>query len=174
MPVSPSYRIVEYDPRWPAIFEDEKARIVFALGIEPQQVQHVGSTSIPCLGAKPIVDIMVGIPTMDSAERYARLLSYIGYEWRGETVPGTLYIRKAVPRRFNIHMTQYGSDFWLEDLLFRDYLRVHPEAVREYEALKRKLMATLASDPPAYNAGKAAFIRSIVDKARAEFNPARV
>ena len=139
---TPSYKIVKYDPKWPAIFQDEKARVAFVLDIDAQYIQHVGSTSVQRLGAKPIVDIMVGIPTMNKSDEYVRCLEHIGYEWRGETVQGTLYIRKAVPRRFNIHMTEYGGEFWVEHLLFRDYLRTHPEGARDYEQLKHELMAT--------------------------------
>jgi GrpB-like predicted nucleotidyltransferase (UPF0157 family) len=163
---SPSYKIVEYDPDWPDLFDQEKARVVAALGIGEERVQHIGSTAVPGLGAKPIVDMMAGIPSMAQAPRYLPLLEAMGYEWRGETVPGTLYIRKAAPRRFNLHMTEYGGAFWETHLLFRDYLRAHPNACIEYEALKRALMSTLAGDPPAYNDGKTDFIRAIVAGAR--------
>ena len=89
----------------------------------------------------------------------------VEYERRGETVPGTLYLRKAEPRRFNLHMTQWGGKFWLGLLLFHDFLRAHPETARQYEELKRELMARLASDPQAYNDGKASFIESILQRA---------
>ncbi len=167
---SPSYSIVEYDPNWPALFEQEKACVASVLGIDPRHVAHVGSTSVPGLAAKPIVDQMLGIPTMAEAAGYARLLEGIGYEWRGEAVPGTLYLRKAVPRRYNLHVTEYGGAFWVEHLLFRDYLRAHPDVNQEYEELKRKLMATLAADPPAYNEAKTPFIQRTMDRARREFS----
>ncbi len=168
---NPSYRIVDYDPHWPALFQQERARVVSALGIDGKRVQHIGSTAVPCLGAKPTVDIMVGIPSVVQASEHMPPLEAIGYEWRGETVPGTLYIRKAEPRRFNLHMTAYGGSFWQDNLLFRDYLRSHREASIEYEALKRGLMSRLAHDPPAYNDGKSDSIRTILYKARAEQAP---
>ena len=121
--VSPSYRIVAYDQRSPALFDEEKA------------------------------------------PRNAERLETIGYEWRGETVPGTLYIRKADPRRYNVHMTEYEGGFWEEHLLFRDYLRAHADASQRYEELKRELMAKLASDPPGYNVGKEPFIKCILARA---------
>ena len=99
---SPSYRIVEYDHRWPALFEEEKALVVAATGIAPQHVEHIGSTAVPGLGAKPTIDLMVGVPSVEDAQRQVEALEGVGYEWRGETVPGTLYIRKAEPRRFNL------------------------------------------------------------------------
>ena len=165
---SPSYKIVEYDPGWPAQFDQERARVVSALGIGEERVQHIGSTAVPGLGAKPVLDMMLGIPSMDEASKHVPPLEAIGYEWRGETVPGTLYIRKAEPRRFNLHMTAYGGAFWKQHLLFRDYLRAHRHASVEYEALKRELISRLADDPPAYNDGKTDFIRGIVDRARSE------
>ena len=164
---SPSYKIVEYDPDWPALFEREKARVVSALGIGEERVQHIGSTAVPGLGAKPVVDMMVGIPSIAQASKYVPPLEAIGYEWRGETVPGTLYIRKAGPPRFNLHMTAYGGAFWEAPLLFRDYLRANRDASVEYEALKRELMSRLAHDPPAYNDGQSDFILAILDRARA-------
>ena len=164
---SPSYRIADYDPDWPALFDQEKARVVAALGIAEERVLHIGSTAVPGLGAKPIVDMMVGVSSMAEAPKQVPLLEAIGYEWRGETAPGTLYIRKAEPRRFNLHMTPYRSDFWETHLLFRDYLRTYRDAAVEYEALKRELMSRLAHDPPAYNDGKSDFIRAIVSRARA-------
>ncbi len=163
---SPSYRIVEYDQRWPALYEEEKAVVIAATGIVADRVEHIGSTAVPRLGAKPIIDLMVGVSRVEGAQRQIESLEGVGYEWRGETVPGTLYLRKAEPRRFNLHLTQWEGKFWLEKLLFRDFLRMHPESARQYEDLKRELMARLASDPPAYNDAKASFIESVVQQAR--------
>ena len=78
----------------------------------------------------------------------------IGYEWRGDTVPGTLYLRKAGPMRFNAHLTRHDGVFWKEHLLFRDYLRADPKEAERYADLKRELMSRLAHDPPAYNTAK--------------------
>ena len=163
---SPSYRIVDYDHGWPSFFEEEKALVAAATGIAPERVEHVGSTAVPGLGAKPIIDLMVGVPRVEGAQREIDALAGVGYDWRGETVPGTLYIRKAEPRRFNLHMTQWGGNFWTDLLLFRDFLRTHRETARLYEDLKRELMVRLASDRPAYNDGKAPFIESVLQKAR--------
>ena len=129
-------------------------------------MEHIGSTAVPGLGAKPIIDLMVGVPEVEGAQRQIEALEGVGYEWRGETVPGTLYLRKAEPRRFNLHLTRWEGEFWIDHLLFRDFLRIHPETAQEYEDLKRELMARLASDPPAYNAAKASFIQSILQQAR--------
>ena len=123
---------------------------------------------MPGLGAKPILDMMLGVTRPSNVYRYLERLEGIGYEHRAETVPGTLYLRKASPHRFNLHVTDYEGAFWVEHLLFRDYLRAHRDVALRYENLKRALMSTLASDPPAYNEAKADFIERIVAAARVE------
>ena len=158
----PNYRIVPYNPGWPGIFIDERDALVRGLELPPDRIQHIGSTAVPGLGAKPIVDIMVGVGSEAGYPRYAALLSPLGYEHRGDTVPGTLYNRKQGPPRVNAHLCVFGGEFWVEHLLFRDYLRGHPATAREYEALKRQILAELGPDPPAYNAAKEAFIRNVI------------
>ena len=174
---SSSYQIVDYNPRWPLQFRHEKVNIIAVLGIDSARVEHIGSTAVPRLGAKPIIDLMLGIstvPKLDRMEPHLEPLQGIGYEHRGiETVPGTVYLRKAHPRRYNLHVTKHGGEFWVELLLFRDYLRSHEDVAQRYEDLKRELIATLAqeSDPPAlaraYNDGKAAFISNVLEQDRA-------
>lgn len=144
----------------------EKANVVAATGLAASCVEHIGSTAVPGLRAKPIIDLMVGVLSVDATQPYVKALEEIGYEWRGKTVPGTLYLRKAEPRRFNLHLTQWDGPFWIDHLLFRDFLRSHPESARSYERLKRELMARLACDPPAYNSAKSPFIECIIRKAR--------
>jgi len=92
----------------------------------------------------------------------------LGYEFRGETVPGTLYVRKAGPPRFNLHMMRSRGAFWADHLLFRDYLRAHGDVASRYEELKRELMSTMAHDATAYSGAKTEFIRSVLDRAHAE------
>ncbi|MBK6317613.1 MAG: GrpB family protein [Dehalococcoidia bacterium] len=158
----PSYRIVPHDPDWAPIFESERALIAAALGLPPGQVQHIGSTAVPGLGAKPIVDVMVGVEEEAAYPRYVALLAPLGYEYRGETVPGTLYNRKQGPPRVNAHLCVLGGEFWSEHLLFRDYLRANPATAGDYEALKRRILDEVGQDPPAYNAAKEGFIRGVI------------
>ena len=164
--IRPSYRIVEYYPRSPALFEEEKARILAVLDVDGSRVAHIGNTAVPGLASKPIIDLMVGVPVMEDAGVFVERLQGIGYEHRGDTVPGTLYLRKAEPQRYNLHVTAYEGESWVERLLFRDCLRAHPAVAREYEELKRGVMARLAHDPPAYNDAKAEFIEAVVVRAR--------
>jgi len=161
-----SYRIVEHDPQWAQEAADEGELIARTLGVEAERVEHIGSTSVPGLAAKPIIDLVVGVDSAEEYDRWVRLLAEIGYECREETVPGTPYDRKASPRRFNAHLTVFGNDFWMDHILFRDYLRNNPDTASEYEELKREVMAEFASVPLAYNNGKSDFIQGVVEAAR--------
>ncbi|MCE7928323.1 MAG: GrpB family protein [Dehalococcoidia bacterium] len=162
----PNYRIVEHDPAWAAVFTAERERLAMALGLPPGRIEHIGSTAVPRLGAKPIVDIMAGAESEADYALHASRLAALGYEDRGETVPGTRYIRKAGPPRVNLHLTVFEAPFWVDHLLFRDFLREHGETAREYERLKRRILAEVGPDPPAYNAAKEAFINSVLSRAR--------
>lgn len=161
-----NYRIVAHDPAWQLAFAGERRAIAGALGLALSQVEHIGSTAVPGLGAKPIVDIMVGVDSQAHFPEAVAALHGLGYEHRGETVPGTLYNRKAGPPRVNAHLTVFEGDFWDEHLLFRDYLRTHPDRAAAYEALKRHILATIGPDRPRYNAAKQDFILETVHLAR--------
>ena len=151
------------------MFEEEKTRIAIATGIEPEDIEHIGSTAVPGLGAKPILDIMVAVLSLADGESYIRPLQTIGYEYRGELgVSGRIFFRKGEPRSHHLHMAEREGRFWEEHVLFRDYLRIHGEAVRQYDELKRWLMTVFPSNIPAYGEGKSHFINSTITKAHAE------
>lgn len=165
MGTHPNYRIVPYDEVWPGVFQRERALISGTLQLPLDRIEHIGSTSVPGLGAKPIIDVMVGVHSEAEYPRCVALLAPLGYDHRGETVPGTLYNRKEGPPRVNAHLCIFLGEFWVEKLLFRDYLRAHPETAREYEDLKRLVLVEVGEDPPAYNAAKEPFIREILRRA---------
>jgi GrpB-like predicted nucleotidyltransferase (UPF0157 family) len=162
--------IAEYDPAWPGAFARERAAILAALGGLVFAIEHVGSTSVPGLGAKPIIDIMIGLrEPADHAGCVAPLRS-LGYEHKGEFgIPGRHYFRKPVrgARTHQIHMVEHCSSFWVRHLLFRDYLRTHPEEVHAYYELKLRLAARFGADVEGYTEAKTEFIRSAEAKARA-------
>jgi GrpB-like predicted nucleotidyltransferase (UPF0157 family) len=166
------YYIAPFDPDWALRFVMERHRLQETLGFETWRMEHVGSTAVAGLGAKPIIDLMVGIdfrPTMDTASQILAALQNLGYNCKGtETVPGTLYCPKVQPVRLNLHLTQYQSEFWVDHLLFRDYLRKHEEVSKAYEALKRGILAKLGPDPDraAYSDQKDDFIMDVLKKAR--------
>ncbi|MCH8993496.1 MAG: GrpB family protein [Chloroflexi bacterium] len=131
--------IVDYEPNWPAAFEQERARIVAALGNVMEDVvaiEHVGSTAVPGLAAKPIIDIMIGVRKLADGEQSVEPLVGLGYEYLGEYgIPGRFYFRKGSPRSHHVHLVHHNSDFWERHLLFRDLLREQPGLRDEYDAL---------------------------------------
>ena len=183
--VSDNIYIADYDPRWPQMFEDERTRIVDAIGEWAADVQHVGSTSIPGIAAKPIIDIAVHLHTLvDALKCITPLVEHLQYECLGEFgIPDRIYFRKpttsplpgqshdGVGRTHQIHMYPLGHDQYAKQITFRDYLRAHPEATSEYEALKRELAVRHAGDIEAYAEAKSDFVQSILRSAALARSP---
>jgi GrpB-like predicted nucleotidyltransferase (UPF0157 family) len=162
--------VVDYDPAWPAMFGRERGRIAAALGDLVAAIEHVGSTAVPRLGAKPVIDIMVGLRRLADGERCVRPLQRLGYEYKGEFgIRDRLYFRRFGEggRSHQIHMVVHGSDFWQRHLLFRDHLRDHPQEAGDYYELKVRLAAEFQMDREGYTGAKTEFIESALAKARA-------
>src|SRR3990172_6646682 len=164
--------IVEYDPRWPTLYEAEASAILGAIGHVIVALEHVGSTSVPGLGAKPIIDILAGVRILADAAQCVEPLQGLGYEYVPEyepETPGRPYFRKGPPagRTHHLHLVEHGGEFWMRHLLFRDYLRAHPEAAHAYYRLKKELAAKFGSDRDGYTEAKTEFIRSVEMQARA-------
>jgi GrpB-like predicted nucleotidyltransferase (UPF0157 family) len=162
--------IVEYDAGWPDAYERERALIATTLGELATGIEHMGSTAVPGLGAKPIIDIMVGVRSLADGEECVGPLEGLGYEYKGEFgIPRRLYFRKmrAGRRSHQIHLVELGRDFWERHLLFRDYLREHGQAAREYEELKVRLAAEFRTDREGYTEAKTEFIEGVMAKASA-------
>lgn len=155
-----------YNPQWPALFEEERVQILSAVGELAVAVEHVGSTAVDGLAAKPIIDIAVGVRAVDDLDRCIGPLQRLGYEYEPAyevSLPTRRYFRKndvQGRRTHNMHVTVYGSTFWQLHTLFRDYLRAHPEKAREYAELKKDLAAESESTAD-YTYAKTAFIRSV-------------
>ena len=162
--------ITEYDPEWPAQFAEEAERIRQALGDTLVAIEHVGSTAIPCLPAKPVIDILVGVTSLAGAELKIPALEALGYECRGENgIPGRLFFRKGLiefRRTHHLHLVEAGHEQWESLLAFRNHLRSHPEEARQYEDLKRELAAKFYDNRKAYTDGKAGFVNAVLAKAR--------
>ena len=181
MTKNPSVSLVDYDPKWPERFERERKRIEAALGSAALAMEHFGSTSIPEMAAKPTIDIMLGVKSLAVAESLKAPLAKLGYQFAPElleSMPERRFFGKG-PRfsaSFHLHAVVWEDDAWEEPLLFRDFLRGHPEEVRRYNALKASLVTTHRGDRNAYARGKEPYIRSIVRRARSELqrstNPA--
>ncbi len=160
--------IVDYNPQWPQMYEDEKANIQDAIGDYLIDIQHVGSTSIPGLSAKPILDIMLVIRDLSLVAHCVKPLETLDYAYFGENgIPGRHYFHKPInittkPRWVHLHMVEKGHDQWAMYQLFRDYLRLHPESAHQYDILKRGLAARFGSDRVGYTNAKTSFVKSIV------------
>ena len=150
-------------PRWSELYEEEAGRIRRALGDVALDVQHVGSTAVPGLRAKPILDIAVGVRRLDDAERYRAPLEALGYDYRPEAgVPNTVVFGRGTPRTHLVHVVAHDGPVWAGLVGFRDALRVDPELAQEYAALKEDLARKHPGDRAAYTEGKGSFVRAVV------------
>ena len=163
--------IVDYDPKWPAIYEMEKELILATIGRFVIGVEHVGSTAVPGLGGKPIIDIMAAVRRLDDAAQIIEPLGRIGYEYvpeYEEFVPERRYFRKGAPEpaSHHLHAVEPTTGFWKDHLLFRDYLRARSEEASEYEAFKRDLARKITQDRVAFTDAKTPFVESVLERAR--------
>lgn len=166
--------IAPYDSLWPLEFEAEAARLERACDELPIRLEHVGSTAVPGLAAKPIVDILAGVPSRALRAPYIAALVQLGYEHKGNFgIPGRDYFRRGSPRSHHVHMVSWSSAFWRNHLLFRDYLRAHDDVAREYAALKRELAAAFVDDRRRYSDEKGPFIASVLRRARSATSSVR-
>ena len=157
----------EHDPGWAEAYEAEKLLLEPVFGKRAAGIEHIGSTSVPDLCAKPIVDILVGLRDLDLADEDVAAMRELGYDYLGEYgLPGRLFFRKGDPRTHNVHVVEYGGEHWERQLLFRDALRSDPEERRRYDAFKRRLAAE-GHPREVYTELKTPFIREIEARARA-------
>lgn len=165
--------VSDYDPHWPALFAQERIRIAQALGAFALAIEHIGSTAVPGLPSKPIIDLLVGVSSLEQARRRCiRPLAALGYVYMPEYaswLPGELFFRKGPPGPWthHLHMMELSHPRWDGRLVFRDYLRAHPEAARAYADIKRALAASANDDIEAYRTGKDVFVEETTAKARA-------
>lgn len=171
--------IVPYDPRWPGMFEQERAHLLSCLpGDLVRRIEHFGSTAVPGLCAKPIVDVLVEVTSLEETRlRIAPVLEAQGYDyfWRpmwDDNVPPfyAWFIKRDArgSRTHHIHMVEAHFEHW-DRLLFRDYLIEHAEVAREYGELKRRLAATHPNDRVAYTKAKGEFIVRITELAKQRY-----
>lgn len=162
-----SITIHDYDPQWPALFDAERVEIARALG-DAIAVEHMGSTAVPGLEAKPIVDVIASVAQLALTHAQIGNVERLGYEYLGECgVPGRAYFRKREPYPFNLYVVQYESSLWAHNLLFRDYLQAHPDEAQRYGRLKRKLAGDAGHSLLLYSDRKGRFIARTLERARA-------
>ena len=151
------------------MFDAEAHRIEDACAGLQIRLEHIGSTSIPGMSAKPVIDILAGRPPKARPTAYIAALRQLGYEHKGGFgVPGREYFRRGSPRSHHVHLVSWSSSVWEEHLLFRDRLRADAALARDYEAVKRELAIAYADDRRGYTDAKGPFIRSVIRAARQE------
>ena len=158
--------LCEYDPSWPATYAAERERLLTLLPGVSIALEHIGSTAVPGLRAKPIIDILAGVESMATAEAVAEIICQSGYTTSAE-FNETLIDRKWFMRWANghrthhLHVVVHDSKAWHERLRFRNALRSQPELAVRYAALKSQLAERYATDREAYTDAKAEFVRSV-------------
>ena len=157
--------VVPYDPRWPERFASSSQEVVAALGSSLLGIHHIGSTAIPGIHAKPVIDMLVAASDLAAVDRRAADLESIGYEVMGEFgIAGRRYFRRdsaAGERTDQVHVFEEGSPHVRRHLAFRDFMRDHPALARQYGALKQRLAEAHPNDIEAYMDGKDAFIKEM-------------
>ena len=162
-------RIEEYDERWPVRFLEIGRRLRTALGPVALRIDHIGSTAVPGLAAKPIIDVQVSVARLEPVEPFRAPLEALGLVYRADNPERTKrYFREAPgDRRTHIHVRRAGSFSEQFPLLLRDYLQLHGDAAAELAALKRRVAAELGDDRQAYTDAKAPLVWELVRRADA-------
>jgi len=161
--------VVPYDPNWATQFRREAAHIFAVLGPEVIAIHHIGSTAIPTIKAKPIIDILVEVRYIELIDAFNQKMRELGYQPKGEFgIPGRRFFLKhdEITRTHHVHVFQVGAPEVQQHLNFRDYLIVHPEVARAYSRLKEQLVQLFPEDIERYMDGKDEFIKGILHRAK--------
>lgn len=164
--------VVPYDPQWAELYELERDEIqaAFQASDLSAEFHHIGSTSVPGLAAKPIVDMMIVVASAEDAIRAITPIVHKGYTCFGEEqIPGRIYFHRHSYNPFHLHLYVRGNPEAQRHQFFCAYLRKYPETAQAYAALKEGLAEKFHNDRPAYTEAKTEFIRGIDAKARLEF-----
>jgi len=168
--------IFDYDNKWPNLYKIEKELLTKVIVENGVHFEHIGGTSIPGLAAKPIIDIALGVEDFGIAGQLVEKITALGYNyepdmeeiypefkflWKGDRLNGSFDLHK-----FHVSIQSVESDSWNNPILFRNYLRKHPEAAEGYATLKKKLSGKYVTDNTAYTKDKGLFIQSIISKAK--------
>jgi len=167
--------LVSYNEKWPDVAAIEIAAIRAILPTVEFEIEHIGSTAIPGLSAKPIIDLLIGVDSLGTAKQFIEPLERMGYSyWRENPKAEHFYFVKGLPlvggtgRTHHIHLYQKDHEEIKKRLLFRDYLRTHPESSQVYSQLKEDLANKFSNDREAYTSAKTNFVNSILKLAEQE------
>lgn len=161
--------IEEFNPEWIEAFDREQIMIRSALHNESIAIEHIGSTSVIGLPSKPILDIAIGVSNLVEADAFIEPLARLGYEYVPKLeFPNRRFFRRGAWRQgtHHLHVYRMNGEEWSNNLLFRNYLRNHPDKAKEYAELKKKLASLYADDRATYTNKKAPFIQSVIELAK--------
>jgi GrpB-like predicted nucleotidyltransferase (UPF0157 family) len=164
--------LVPYDPAWPAMFSTESEHLLSVLNANAVVgIEHFGSTAVPALAAKPIIDILIAVRSLpDAKATMVEPITALGYlYWAENPKLDRMFFVKGLPphgprRTHHVHITEPDGEMWTHRLAFRDYLRAHADEARRYEALKRDLAAHYPADREAYTVAKTAYVEGLYRK----------
>lgn len=164
--------IVPYDPKWPGLFTQEKEALRQALGgFRGLRIEHFGSTAVPGLAAKPVIDILAGVSSKGDWPRMVQPLEALGYVHGPGAFDDAIrwFFVKGMPpygekRSHQLHLCELDGEEWRRELAFRNHLRTNPADALEYEALKRELAVKFPADREAYTEAKTVFIQNVLKK----------
>lgn len=159
--------IEEHNPEWGNRFDQARAELASVIGDDDKTIEHMGSTSVPDLMAKPEIDVLVGLGKLDDIEPYIKPLGEIGYPYYKrfeEGTPNRRYFRKSegITPLVHVHMYEKDSDDYKKHIFYRDYLRANPDVAKRYEDLKKKLLIESNGDRGIYQEGKKQFINEVL------------
>jgi GrpB-like predicted nucleotidyltransferase (UPF0157 family) len=159
--------VADYDPAWPGRFAALAAGLRTALGPVAERIDHIGSTAVPGLAAKPVIDIQVSVAALEPVTPFRRPLERLGYVYRADNTERTKRYFREPPGtpRTHVHVRRTGSFSQQFPLLLRDYLRSHPQAAAEYQAVKLRLAARYPADRHAYADAKVPYFWDLIRRA---------
>ncbi len=166
--------LVQYSTLWPVMYEEIKNQFYSSFGEKIAKIEHIGSTSVPGLSAKPIIDVLLGVNKLKDAEEIIPNMEQLGYEYvfkYEDIMPERRYFVKWQEGKslHHIHTVEITSEFWKRHLLFRDYLRLHDNVRDEYYRLKKQLADIDWEDKMGYTDAKTEFIRKTEKEAAIYF-----
>ncbi len=165
MQVNETVSVVEYDPSWPLCYRREAEKIQKAISGGGFSIEHIGSTSVNGMWAKPIIDILVGTESFPPEDSFIAEIVSAGYTYQKDaSVADRLYFVKRTVPHSNLHVVQYNGTIWKMDLAFREFLRHNPDAAAEYSQLKRQIAESGTTALLEYSAKKAPLIERFLQK----------
>lgn len=166
-------RLKSYDPQWSELFLEEKQLIEEVFREKVIGIEHIGSTAIPGMAAKPILDLMIAVKSIENFEELTPVVERLGYKFmrdNRDTQEHVLYVKGLEAKRTHyLKLTTTETEFWKNNILFRDYLIEHPSSVEQYNALKYSLSEKYEGVREKYTEDKESFIKKIIKLAKKEF-----